>query len=77
MQVEIKCEFWHYAVPQEISRCGPLCRILIRMDKKANALFVCLDSGVKKVLLLDTSVGKLGMMQAELVELQFDYLQQR
>lgn len=51
------------AVLDEISISGTI----IKVDELANALQVCLDSGVRKVLLPITSAGDLGIVPAELV----------
>ncbi len=40
---------------------------MIKVDKLANSLQVCLDSGEKKVLLTITSVAALGTIPAELI----------
>lgn len=51
------------AVLSEISIAGTM----IKVDKLANSLQVCLDSGEKKVLLTITSVAALGTIPAELI----------
>lgn len=58
-----RCEKTDLAVLGEISIAGTM----LKVDERANALQVCLDSGAKKVLLPITSAADLGTVPPELM----------